>query len=127
MIEVHKMEMKMYANMQVFQQLSAWIMAQHSRSQDKNTHFTTIREGMNEMQKWIKENHHAPLEFPCITEWERNLNHDALDNCLQAEEKIEELRNSLSIYTQLHKAAHILAQKLYLPQIEELGNLNTDE
>jgi hypothetical protein len=53
MIEFQKMEMKMYVNMQVFQQLSAWIMAQHSRSQDKNTHFTTIREGMNEMQGWI--------------------------------------------------------------------------
>jgi hypothetical protein len=62
-------------------------MAQHKRAQTKNTEFTTIREGLNEMQWWIIKTLMLP-EFPCITEWERNLNYVALDNCQQAGEKL---------------------------------------
>jgi hypothetical protein len=76
-IKLHEMVKDMYANLQVFQQLATHIMVQHSRAQAKNTKFTTIREGLNEMQHWITENPDAPSEFPCISEWERNINYVA--------------------------------------------------
>jgi hypothetical protein len=60
--------------------------------------FSTIREGLNEMQCWIPENLDAPLELPCIFEWERKVDYAILDNFQQAEEKVEnELKNLLLI------------------------------
>jgi hypothetical protein len=59
-------------------------MAQHSRAQAKNMEFTTIREGLNEMQHWIIENPDAPSELPHISEWERKVDYATLDNFQQA-------------------------------------------
>jgi hypothetical protein len=42
--------MDMYSHLQVFQQLAAEIMDQHSRVQAKNVQFTTIWEGLNDMK-----------------------------------------------------------------------------
>jgi len=71
----------MYVNLQVFQQLATQIMAQHRRSQAKNTEFVAIKEGLNEMQCWITENPYASVELPCISEWESKINYGTLSNC----------------------------------------------
>jgi hypothetical protein len=61
--ELEEAIIDMYAHLHLFQQEIATIIEKNNQIQTKLTQFNTIREGINDIDRWIAENPDAPTEL----------------------------------------------------------------
>jgi small-conductance mechanosensitive channel len=61
--ELEESIIDMYANLHLFQNIAAIIIEQNNQIQTKLTQYKTIREGINDIDKWISENPDTPQEL----------------------------------------------------------------
>jgi hypothetical protein len=82
-MELDEAIIDMYTHLHMFQEIVVTIINQQSRVQTKNTHMNTIRESIDDIDKWITENNDAPVELPHPSSMERKTNIYSLEHCQQ--------------------------------------------
>jgi len=127
--EMEEAIIDMYAHLHLFQQEVATIIEKNSQIKVKLAQFNMIREGINDIDKWIVENLDAPPKIYRPSTLERKTNLYSLE-CFQQDEKraYKEVTKLMVVCSKLHKVAHELIKGIRLPQLDELGkNLFMEE